>query len=453
MATLHKNYITKKLEKINNSYIMKEPAFLKILNEKVKTIRKYMDPIFVGKVFKRYGELKLTDYIKKSSTKVNITDSVYETIFFAHSKKILENFDELVEYQLKFPANHIISIKIYHNKNDDETIFSHNVHKIMMRIYNMLILYAKKENPETHKTVTDFTYTFFLYNNPRRANHNLGGKKYMKDMNNNENKCFNISSGATIHNNNLIVVSRTEGAIGLLTHEMLHSSTLVENTADFFYLSEIEKKYVVYEMFVNSFATIIHAYLYSYEYEDESEINKNILHEICHALFHSARLSINTGVNIEEFIKSEGKNWYQEAYLYEYINGKLMILLFFGILFDETQFGELGKNLLSLEVGYVDDGDKICLNPLKFIKHIHNIFLRSTESKLLYNVESFFSKLVGDIDKTTQCGDMIQEYFCLDPMEIEKIRELPLFGGGYKNYKRTYMKYCRKINVLLCYNE
>ena len=88
------------------------------------------------------------------------------------SRTILRKMNTLTRYFLYF-KQYKIKVIFYHNRDTSSYILEQNIMKIMMRLYNLFLLYSDK-NP----IILNMKYIFYLYNNPRCANKNKYGKTH-----------------------------------------------------------------------------------------------------------------------------------------------------------------------------------------------------------------------------------------------------------------------------------
>lgn len=436
------NYISLKLKQsVDNTYALIDENDKKIINNKVSEIRKYFDEQFNEKKFAKYGDLTLnTDYFLKMRENVKLKHPI---IGFVSSNEIAKLLNVKLTYSIKFYDN-ILNVIFYHNNNDDIVILNNNIQKIITRIYNLCVLYRDKKYVRFGKNTTllNYDFVFYLYNNPRRSNRNLSGEKYLDEIADSHVKCFNVSSGMTSSNNLITYISRTEEAIGLLTHEVLHCVSIMYMIDNY-----SKKNFNIFEMFTNAFASIIHSYLYSYE--TDTKITENLFLEFMHTILHSVRISLNVGKTIFDVIndKQGNGNWHQNALLYEYVNGRLLILLNFEHLMNK--YRNMSKNLLSLDKGWDMYDDKLIIDAHNAIDELHDEKFFDKNNKLfLKSIHDIFLKLVNsdnNVENNNIIGNMIQQYFLLDPLEIEEKKILHMLYGGKVNFYEKYVKYNNKI--------
>ena len=233
------------------------------------------------------------------------------------SPKIRSKMNCLDIYSLSY-KNYKVKIKIYRMHNID---MMENIRIIMIRLYNLLLLYQDDINK-----MEEYTYTFYLYNNVRRANINKNGKEYLKKLHNSSMRTFNTSSGMTNTKLKILIVSRIEDCVGLLTHEVLHASNKYNFDSDI-NIHGIEIN--ITEAYVNMLAAVINAYLTCYENRDTC-IKQYIMVELIHSIIHCIKLSKISGYSLSVLLDpTQDINWYQDAYIYEYIIGKMLLFLNF----------------------------------------------------------------------------------------------------------------------------
>ena len=132
--------------------------------------------------------------------------------------------------------------------------------------------------------------------------------------------------------------------------------------------------------------------------------------------------------------------WKQKAYLYEYIIGRMLILVNIDIILNDTNKNLL-QNFLSRENGYQysELKEKLIYDSIKQIHTKNDTFLS------LYNHIKSLNYLDNcnncKKEDETMCGHMIMQYFLLDPIEVpDEKKEINLYGG----YKQKYLKYKTK---------
>jgi len=418
------SYIFEKLKKsVDNVYKLMSEEDKSIIDAKIDYIIENFNSTFQNKNLVNINSK--IDYNLIESVSCNLKNPKG----FKHSEKILKKLNLEEKYILNF-QNSKIKITVYHDKNDDKTIFNKNIKKIFVRIHNLLELYKNKQYIYfgKKKSILDFHFVFYLYSNPRRSNKNKFGKKYLEEMAHDEEKCFNVFSGQTIADDNLIFTSRLEECIGLLTHEALHGAGLIYIPFN----GKTEKNFNIFEMVTNAFSSIIHSFLSSIEYN--INIKSLLKYEFYHAILHSARIKINTNISIFEVMKSNSNaNWNQEALLYEYVNGRLLILLFLNLIKKEHKY--IFNNLLSLNSGWKIGDEKYEKDIIDIIDKLHKFdyLERNKEFKTLIsigNIHNIFYKNIKN-SKVKNDNNFIQQYFLFDPLEVENKYIIPdLHGGG-----------------------
>jgi hypothetical protein len=147
-------------------------------------------------------------------------------------------------------------------------------------------------------------------------------------------------------------------------------------------------------------------------------------------------------------------NWVQNALLYEYVNGRCLILLFFKYLYDNVEYRNAMNNMLSLTDAWDIEDTNANLIAKKMIDDIHSKstikkyipILTSIHKIFLSNIES--QKQKNDDEKMLN-GNMIQQYFLNDPIEVEGKNIINLLYGGKTNntqWFKQYIKYLQKTN-------
>ncbi|ATZ81109.1 hypothetical protein BMW23_1065 [Bodo saltans virus] len=438
------NYISNILQNSVDDVYNKLPNETKdILNNNINDIINIFDPILKNISFKSYNDNINYKLIERKKHFFDIIPNG-----FSSSKHILNMLNEIMVYNLKF-NEYNIKITIYHNDNDNINILNNNIKKIMVRIYNLLLLYKNKVYTRHNKKISlpNYEYVFYLYSNPRRSNGKLSGKEYLKNISNCPFKCFNVYSGQTMDDDLIIYVSRLEEALGLLTHEALHAAGLIYMKYHEQCLSS--KNFNIFEMFTNAFASIIHSYLTSFE--TQTNVYDILKYEFYHALLHSVRISINTNITIMDIINGNNK-WTQNALLYEYVNGRCLILLFFKYLYENEKYNKAMNNMLSLTDAWDIENNKMNLTAKKMIDDIHSKKTTEKYMEILESIHNIFLKnieLKKNDNKDSLNGNMIQQYFLHDTMEIEDKNKNTMLYGGKIDYKHKYFVYCKKYLRLL----
>lgn len=501
------NYVSHELLKnITTIWNRLTPLEQQYLNEKVKLISDMLTSRFDKlKFITDYNILENTrHYVLKVERNFILPDNPN----FSSSTEIKKIINTKMDCKLHFKSGEIkkdINLVFYYNNKDNREILYKNINKIITRLWNLLLIFGeRKTNKNLNDTVNqlasypydfttpkDFEYHFFLYNNVRKANKNKSGSDYLNRLHNTPMKCANTSSGLTIFFINIgdsqpkVIVSRLEESLGLLTHEFMHSSYLFPG-----YFSgtfNININLNTNEMFINSLATIFHSYLISKELG--LNLKKVILNELIHSINHSIRLEKITGITMENIFRIEimpwkpiynhicpictYKNpltkqiceacgeylpitnpkqfifeWKQNAYLYEYIIGRMLILINIDILLNDTN-NEILQIILSRKNTFQINQQNIELIN-NFIKQIHQ---RNDTFLSLYNHIKSLNYLdtckncVKEDDTT--CGHMIMQYFLFDPIEVpDEKKEINLYGGYYEKYLKYKSKYLQLSKLI-----
>ena len=396
------------------------------LNEIVKDIMIIMNRYFENKKIIQFDTKIKYNMIESTVILIERIDII------STSNTILRKMNMMDTYILYYNTSDITSkheqnshfnetvVSFYYNKSDNKIILEKNIHKIMIRLYNLFSLYGDK-NPNIMK----MKYEFYLYNNPRCADKNKYGKKYLISLKNSKMKKFNTSSGVTIFKKNKIIVSRTEDCIGLLTHEVLHACDII-NVDIGIMVHGILVNFT--EAYVNMFASIINAYLTFYEMIRHSKtdntilLNQLIMIEVIHSITHSSKLArissykLNTILDINNMI-----SWYQDAFMYEYIIVKMLLLINFKDMMKNKKFAST-----FLSYGEVW-GDNDTFNDM-----IKNNFKKYSlaDNNMIKEIDNIYSQY---LDKNNY-NIMIMQYNAIDVMIMED------------DYKDKYMKY--KIKYL-----
>lgn len=421
--------VTYVLSKINKDNI-------DLLDKQTNIIKKYLLQYNILK-YKKYNELVLgIDYIILESNDMTLTKIEY----FDNSPEILALLNHYIKIKLIISSTIEFDINIYHNKNDNISIFNMNINKIMTRLWNLYQIFGNKKYKMNGKNfgMKNYQFNFYLYNNVRKANKNKQGAEYLKELHNTCMRCFNASSGLTDPYNTppLIVVSRLEETLGLLTHEVLHSVNLI--TPYLQKINDINIKLRFDEMYVNAFATIFHSYLISKEMTlDLYLILKN---ELLYCIINANRLALITGYNLDSIYNKTlvPIKWSQNAFLYEYINGRMLILLNFENLVENTFFSNI---IFNTKLGW-NNADKILLQYATdkiILFHEKNNMILVLYNEVSKFTEEYFLKIdlskinlskinLSKIDNNI-CGNMIMQYFLYDPLIV---------GSNFKN---KYIKY------------
>lgn len=426
------NYISKKLVKsTQNVWDKLEDKYKLQLNNTVESIMKILEekqyfkqPFITNPDMIKYTlissdectveEMGVVDnsvYIRKQLNRLNI----YELLYRNDSKETK------------------ITIKIYCNDKDN---CDENIKKLMVRLYNMFILYRNKTNHMFN--LLNFEYIFYLYNNPRRVNRKKNGREYIEEVNSHKTKCFNTASGVTEHKSKILRTSRIEDCLGLLTHEMLHGTSIIFITNQDLIYRGIEVNFT--EAYVNMFAAIVNVYLTCIETDTVSSIKDYLLVELIHSINHSIKYSILQGYTIGDILNKESTREQsivlpQNVYMYEYIVVKMLLFLNFNDLITSNK--EFGDMFLSLDKPWLPTLNKYTdYIKRKFIEYNSNNIdiIKLVDTIHRTNLETF-----EETDKID--GNMIMAYHAIDTMIINnEIKEL--YGGSHiDKYKSLYVKY------------
>jgi hypothetical protein len=390
-------------------------ALNKIVNDIIKIINTY-----------KYFDIKYEELEFKliSSKSVDMSNVFINTIDV--STTIRNKMNKLNTYILRF-RNNDIYIKIYYNDKEDITT---NVFKIMRRLTLLLSLYYNK-----NRKLVKFTYIFYFYNNVRISHKNKSGDDYLKELHNSEMRNFNTASGLTDSSKMEIIVSRTEDCLGLLTHEILHACDLIYLYDDpYIKIHGIEELNLT-EAFVNMFASIVNCYMVCIENNDINNISKYILIELIHSIIHCVKLSKISGYPLTILLNKDSNiNWYQDAYMYEYIIAKMFLFLNF----KDMMNGEFGDIFLSLDTKYTilkstistnistkistnistNISTKISTNISTKISTINKKYISyySHYNTLVLNIASIYNNILSN--KRTNI--MVMQYHAIDCMIINK---------------------------------
>ena len=336
------------------------------------------------------------------------------------SRTILRKMNTLTRYFLYF-KQYKIKVIFYHNRDTSSYILEQNIMKIMMRLYNLFLLYSDK-NP----IILNMKYIFYLYNNPRCANKNKYGKKYLIKLKRTQMKNFNTSSGVTLFRKNKIIVSRTEDCIGLLTHEVLHACDII-NVDISMNVHGIDVNFT--EGYINMFASILNAYLTNIEYNSQSNLlEKLIMIELIHSIIHSSKLLRISGYSMEEILDiNNNVDWYQDAFLYEYIIVKMLLFINFEHMLENKNF-EL--KFLSLTEPWGEDNSSYN-NMIKANFRKYSL----SNSNMIKEIDRLFSQY---LDKT-KSNNMIMQYNAIDMIIIDNNNISTDFKNKYLSYKIKYL--------------
>jgi len=332
-------------------------------------------------------------YILISSTLVDMMKEIIPSIDV--SPKIRSKMNCLDIYCLSY-KNYKVKIKIYRMQDID---MMENIRLIMIRLYNLFLLYHDDMNK-----MDEYIYTFYLYNNVRRANINKNGKEYLKKLHNSSMRTFNTSSGMTNTKLKILIVSRIEDCLGLLTHEVLHASNKYNFDSDIT-IHGIEIN--ITEAFVNMLASVINAYLTCYENRDTC-IKQYIMVELIHSIIHCIKLSKISGYSLSVLLDpTQDINWYQDAYIYEYIIGKMLLFLNFK------------KNIK-------------CINNREYF-----ILLYYKHNNMINRLYKLYNMSQG---KETQSASISKEILN-NNMTYHAIDSMIIFHDRYDTYYNMYKKY------------
>ena len=423
------NYITDIL--INNINSIKKnilPKYDEMLSIIVKDIVSIIN--FDDLTFKKYDELKLGDeYTEISTTEVVLTNK--NTFGFQHTKFILNKMNRMKKFIITI--SHDIVVDIYYHNTDNMVILYKNINKIITRLWNLFIIFGSKTYQYNNKIFSPkiMNYKFYLYNNPRYAQSNGSGASYLKKLHNTKDKCFNTSSGQIIFETKTVVISRLEDCIGLLTHEFLHSCGLI--VLDMVKIPHINMKFSFLESYVNAFTTIFHSYLLSKEIDNMTFANILKI-ELMHSIIQLIRLFKISGFTLEQIYSNNMIDWYQNAYIYEYIVGRFLILMNFKTIMSNKKFRD---NILSRIEGWNNMMDDYAI---EIIKQIH---MKDDNILELFNhITSIYCSSV--VEKNSD-DNMIMQYFCYDPLIVEESKKVVLYGGNkilynYIKYKNKYLE-------------
>ena len=417
------NYLSQKLiDSANDIYDNCSKKNKMFLNTIVKNIMKIIDN---HKYF--YKDFVTIDQpfypILQKTSSITLT-SIHS---ISISKTILKHINKMNLYILEI-GDKKIKIYIYYNSNDNEDILKQNIHKIMTRLYNLHILYK----------MDILDYEFYLYNNPRRANKDMYGKKYLNALYKSSMKYFNTCCGVTAFRKNKVIVSRTEDCIGLLTHEVLHVAGLINIDSNMM-IHGIEINFT--EAFVNMFASIVNVYLTVFEYNmTKDNLHKLLLIELIHSILHSIKLARISGYSLHQLMNTDNLNWYQEAYLYEYIIIKMCLFINFNDIMQNEKFANA---FFSREL-YWDQNDT------QYNKMIEDKFndYKMNSNDLIDEINKLHNEQLDLSHENNKIGgNMIMQYNALDMMIIEKDKQYNELYGGGRNI--TYKKYLQmKINYI-----
>jgi hypothetical protein len=437
------NYVSETLKTYCDS-ILSDVSIDSFITQKVMDISTYWNPIFSTLEFKNY-----TDPINYDINEGEIFTAVGELAGFDNTPEIRSKINMRKTVTLRYPdPENSINVEIYYDSSFNEDNFNSNVKKIVTRMYNLITLFRNKktiiEDYGMELDIFSYTFKFYLYNNPRRANPRRSGQEYLESLNNSTYKCFNTSSGETDPFGPHVIISRLEESIGLLTHEILHA---VFFTSSLGLLGRVNDNLIVNasenlnlgEMLVNSVGSIIHAYLI--HYETNLDLDQCLKYEVIHSLNQTSRLGKISGVRLQNILPpSRPTNFFQNAYMFEYIYGRALILSNYAYLMEN--YATLRDELHNMLIGSI--------NQDLFKDEIIDLF--SKDNSEMIAILNILDTRLDSLIETNQsiagvdsddCGNMIMQYFCLDPIQVdEDKRLLNLYGGA--SYKQKYLKYKSK---------
>lgn len=320
---------------------------------------------------------------------------------------------------------------------------------IIKRFHCLIKMY---ENTERFKHITkcmnneDFDVYFLLYPVNRHVPFKQSKNINLDLKNFKNNGTYNCSSGYTTFfgNRRHMLMTRIPECLGLLTHELGHllgwdlSDTVVKE--DMCTLSGMvnninlsnkqqhvinklplnNKNIIPYEVFCNTYTTILHTVCNSLEKNlNFNECLKMLNNEIIYSIYHSAKILHFNGFNsYDKFFMNSNSNkllYYQDAALFEYTILRSFLLM----------------NLQKMfKIGYESKNKKKILN-------------LALESAITYNknYEMIFNNFIKFI-KNIKYEKLNMEYFLYDFISYDQM------GGRYINYHKQYLKYIRRYNRL-----
>jgi hypothetical protein len=428
-----------------SDHLLSNPTISSFVNQKVGEVRTYWDPIVtpVAATLKTYVQpknIEITDEVFDGFTEApRGFDSTPEILARLTGKKIIIiHFTEIGKPDIR--------VQLFYDRSFNADKLNSNINKIVTRIYNLGVLFQNKKTDiwgMFERTIFEHDYQVYLYSNPRRANPRRQGQEYLQQLNQTMHKCFNTSSGETdgtgFEGGTFVVTSRLEETLGLLTHEALHGVFLTAPgvTGSIGRANSImgQDNFNIGEMFVNSIASIIHAYMISHELGQE--LNQCLRYEIIHSFNQASRLGKISGHSLQNVLNTGGINFYQNAYMFEYINGRAVILANYNYLM-------LAKPDISAQIHDMAAGtmDGTAMSNISDLFSKDNSELIAVMNLIDPQLDALIeASSVAPVD-TDDCGNMIMQYFCLDPMEIDDDKIVTgLYGGSYK---QKYLKYKNK---------
>ena len=328
------------------------------------------------KIRNNYKKINLNDislkkiYYKKNTKEFNKYIPSLDTIENKTSY-IGKEFNKL-EYLLCFNFNidrFNLNVYIYCNINNETKIL---IKKILKRIITMFLTF--KDNIISNH----YDITLLLYNAPRYIN-----KKYDMEYFYKEN-IFNCACGWYNEMKKEVVVSRLNGCLGLLTHELCHLSHLdfgnynsFEEYENLFKSFSNSKSGYFIEGINNAMSTLIHCIFLSLEE------NKNIKEFLTNEYKHSLNQCINlidyfNCKNFKELLQS--KKFKQNGQVFEYVFLKHIYLSNFNKLY------HLNNNFKNKYNEY--DYYKLFLSYFYNFNVINN--LNINDVNYIYNMEYYF---------------------------------------------------------------
>ena len=261
-----------------------------------------------------------------------------------------------------------LNVYIYCNINDKIKLL---IKTILKRIITMFITF-KNNIISNH-----YNITLLLYNAPRYIN-----KKYDMEYFYEEN-IFNCACGWYNENKNEVIVSRLNGLLGLLTHELCHLSHLDFGNYNLF---------KEYEKLFNSFSNSNAGYFI--------EGINNAISTLIHCIF----LSLEENKNIKEFLINE----------YKHSLNQCKLLLFY---YDCKDFKELLKTKKYKQNGQVFEYvflKHIYLSNFNILYHLDNNFKNKFNENDYYNLFlQYFYKfnIINDLNKNLKNKNLNMEYY------------------------------------------
>jgi hypothetical protein len=451
------NYISNILMGLSDR-LYTDPLVRNNINKMTKNVRHVWDSVFFQKKgrFKKYTdeiEYTLTD---ASDFTIQKNGDVPFVPIFLKKQKIIGSIHKVKT--AKIHINHkIVEVNFYYDQNLEENNLKKNIDMIITRLYNLCILFEdKKKEYETWPDEEDadeptiikggifnFTHHIYLYNNPRRVRL-TGNNDTLSQMYESEEACFNIPGGMTSDPDEgfWTVNSKLEDILGLFTHEILHAVRFSpptgapkKNLPKVFQI--LGHKQITWgrwlgEYVINAHASIIHSYLIHYEMMNIS-LNDALKYELIYQFIQTLRLGKIQGTPLQTILMTDTPLLFkQETPLFEYIYVRTLILFYY----NEMNEG-LKSCLTDMNNGILD----IFNEPCNFTDFLVNILDRQSHSELILLLnsiqeflEDYTNKRLPERDDV--CGKAIMNYFCIDPIIIDKAKQLPaLYGGRIYNLK------------------